>query len=108
MFHARLSGRTQAGQQEGLKEENCARNGERGRKPCAKRSPGLSGNEKRRKISKYGISGLVAVRDGEVEGSRRYAMVEKYLISPDFFAVREALFCFLSRYATGEAAGKWD
>ncbi|KAD5960322.1 hypothetical protein E3N88_11794 [Mikania micrantha] len=42
-----------------------------GRKPCAKRSYGLSGIAKRRKISKYETSGLVAVRDGEIEDSSR-------------------------------------
>ncbi|KAD6796052.1 hypothetical protein E3N88_06948 [Mikania micrantha] len=49
------------------------------RKPCVKRSYGLSGIAKRRKISKYGTSGLVAVRDREVEDSSRYAMGGKYL-----------------------------
>ncbi|KAD6454292.1 hypothetical protein E3N88_08998 [Mikania micrantha] len=58
-----------------------ARNDERGRKPCSKRSPGLPGIEKRRKFSKYWISGLVAVRDGGVELPSRYAMHEKYLNS---------------------------
>ncbi|KAD7477722.1 hypothetical protein E3N88_00858 [Mikania micrantha] len=40
----------------------------------AKRSYGLSGIAKRRKISKYGTFGLVAVRDENVEDPSRYAM----------------------------------
>ncbi|KAD4178523.1 hypothetical protein E3N88_27114 [Mikania micrantha] len=42
-------------------------------------SPGLPGIEKRRKISKYWISGLVAVRGGGLESPPRYAMHAKYL-----------------------------
>ena len=55
------------------------RNYERGRKPCSKRSPGLSGIEKRRKITKCWSIGLIAVRGGGLEGSPRYAMLGKYL-----------------------------
>ncbi|KAD3067992.1 hypothetical protein E3N88_35872 [Mikania micrantha] len=56
-----------------------ARNDERGRKPCTKRSPGWSGIEKRRKITKYWSIGLIAVRDGGVGNPPRYAMIAKYL-----------------------------
>ncbi|KAD7476981.1 hypothetical protein E3N88_00117 [Mikania micrantha] len=56
-----------------------ARNEERGRKPCAKRSPGLPGIEKQRKISKCWTIGLIEVREGGVESPPRYAMHAKYL-----------------------------
>ena len=54
-------------------------------------------------FSKYWILGLVAVRDGKVENSSRYAMDQNIWNSPDFFAVREALFWPPSLYATSEA-----
>ncbi|KAD0890838.1 hypothetical protein E3N88_43583 [Mikania micrantha] len=52
---------------------------ERGRKPCAKRSPGLPEIEKRRKISKCWTTGLIAVRDGGVESSPRLMAFGKRL-----------------------------
>ncbi|KAD4180546.1 hypothetical protein E3N88_29137 [Mikania micrantha] len=57
---------------------NDVRNDERGRKPCSKRSPGLPGIEKRRKISKYWNSGLVTVREGWDKDPPRYVMHGKY------------------------------
>ncbi|KAD4384946.1 hypothetical protein E3N88_25114 [Mikania micrantha] len=44
-----------------------------------KSNPGLSGIEKRRKITKCWSIGLIAVRGGGLEGSPRYAMLGKYL-----------------------------
>ncbi|KAD5802981.1 hypothetical protein E3N88_14341 [Mikania micrantha] len=64
------------------------RNDKRGRKPCTKRSPGLPEIEKRRKITKYWSIGSIAVRDGGIQNPPRYAMQERNLRSPDFFAVR--------------------
>ncbi|KAD5962056.1 hypothetical protein E3N88_13529 [Mikania micrantha] len=58
---------------------NDVRNDERGRKPCVKRSPGLPEIVKRRKISKYWSTRLVAIRDEGVENPPRYAMLGKYL-----------------------------
>ncbi|KAD0299845.1 hypothetical protein E3N88_44491 [Mikania micrantha] len=52
-----------------------ARNREHRRKRIAKRSYGLSGIEKRRKISKYWSKGLIAVRGGGLESPPRYAMI---------------------------------
>ncbi|KAD4584667.1 hypothetical protein E3N88_22268 [Mikania micrantha] len=63
------------------------RNDEHGRKPCTKRSPGLPEIEKRRKITKYWSIGSIAVRDGGIQNPPRYAMHERNLRSPDFFAV---------------------
>ncbi|KAD3639997.1 hypothetical protein E3N88_29220 [Mikania micrantha] len=84
------------------------RNDEHGQKPCSKRSPGFPGIVKRRKISKYWSTGLVAVRGGGLGSSPRYAMHERNLRSPDFFAVREAFLGIWSRYATNVAVQKSD
>ncbi|KAD6795903.1 hypothetical protein E3N88_06799 [Mikania micrantha] len=65
-----------------------ARNREHRRKRIAKRSYGLSGIEKRRKISKYWSKGLIAVRGGGLESPPRYAMVVKYLRFPKNFATK--------------------
>ncbi|KAD5317689.1 hypothetical protein E3N88_17635 [Mikania micrantha] len=51
----------------------------RSREMWPKRFPGLSGIEKRRKITKCWSIGLIAVRGGGLEGSPRYAMLGKYL-----------------------------
>ncbi|KAD6794782.1 hypothetical protein E3N88_05678 [Mikania micrantha] len=65
-----------------------ARNREHRRKRIAKRSYGLSGIEKRKKISKYWSKGLIAVRGGGLESPPRYAMVVKYLRFPKNFATK--------------------
>ncbi|KAD3640411.1 hypothetical protein E3N88_29634 [Mikania micrantha] len=67
--------------------ETYVRNDERGRKPCTKRSPGLPEIEKRRKITKCWSIGPIAVRDGGIQNPPRYAMHERNLRSPDFFAI---------------------
>ncbi|KAD4585975.1 hypothetical protein E3N88_23576 [Mikania micrantha] len=65
------------------------KNGERGRKPCAKRSYGLSRIAKQRKFQRYCVLGLFAVREDDSEVPSRYTKEQKYLMIPNCFAVRE-------------------
>ncbi|KAD4384854.1 hypothetical protein E3N88_25022 [Mikania micrantha] len=50
-----------------------------------------------KKITKYYAVGLFVVREDVSEVPSRYAKEQKYLRTPDFFAVREAFFCPTSR-----------
>ncbi|KAD4586062.1 hypothetical protein E3N88_23663 [Mikania micrantha] len=95
--HTDLSDEVRSAQFEALEKDKLVRNDERGRKPCTKRSPGLPEIEKRRKITKCWSIGPIAVRDGGIQNPPRYAMHERNLRSPDFFAVREDFLGFWSR-----------